>query len=91
MNSKIKDKHIIELFKLTDKNRKTVFLDNNRVLIVWNITWGYDIGDDFAHITTNINPEIQDADIDHFYTNEIQIVEDQTNGRILYDRKKNEL
>lgn len=76
---------------MTDQNRKTVYLDNDRVLIVWNIAWGYDIGDDFAHITTNINPEIKNADIDHFYTNEIQIVEDQTNGRILYDRKKNVL
>ena len=87
----IKDEHIIKIFKTTDQIEKMVFLDNNSVLTVWNIAWGYDIGDEFAHITTNISPEIKNSDIDYFYTNEIQKIEDLTNGKILYDREKNGL
>lgn len=87
----IKDEHIIKIFKTTDQIEKMVCLDNNSVLTVWNIAWGYDIGDEFAHITTNISPEIKNSNIDCFYTNEIQKIEDLTNGKILYDREKNGL
>lgn len=87
----IKDQHIIAIFKTTDQLEKAVYLDNNTILTVFNIAWGYDIGDEFAHITTNISPEILNSDIDYFYTNEIQKIEDRTNGKILYDREKNGL
>ncbi|MCK9480133.1 MAG: hypothetical protein M0R38_00020 [Bacteroidia bacterium] len=87
----VKDKHIIEIFKTTDQIEKLVYLDNNSVLTVWNIAWGYDIGDEFAHITTNISPEIKDFNIDFFYTNEIQKIEDRTNRKTLYEREKNGL
>lgn len=87
----IKDQHIIEIFKEADQKEKVIYLGNNRVLTVWNITWGYDIGDEFAHITTNISPEIKNADIDFFYTNEIQKIEDRTNRKTLFDREKNGL
>jgi len=87
----IKDQHIIEIFKATDQLEKVVYLDNNTILKVFNIAWGYDIGDDFAHITTNISPEISNSDIDFFYTNEIQKIEERTNGKILYNREKNAL
>ncbi|MEO8254577.1 MAG: hypothetical protein ABI554_09345 [Flavobacterium sp.] len=87
----IKDQHIIEIFKTTNQIEKVVYLDNKSSLTVWNIAWGYDIGDEFAHITTNISPEIKNSDIDFFYTNEIQNIEDRTNGKTLYDREKNGL
>lgn len=87
----VKDKHIIEIFKTTDQIEKVVYLDNNLVLTVWNIAWGYDHGDEFAHITTNISPEITNCDIDYFCTNEIHKIEDRANGKTLYDREKNEL
>ena len=41
------------------------------MLTVWNIAWGYDIGDEYAHITTNISPAMKDASVDFFYTNDI--------------------
>lgn len=87
----IKDQHIIDIFKTTDQIEKVVYLDNNSNLTVWNIAWGYDIGDEFAHVTTNISPEIKNSDIDYFYTNEILKIEDRKNGKTLYDRKKNGL
>lgn len=85
----IRDQQIIEIFKSTDQLEKAVYLDNNSILIVFNIAWGYDNGDEFAHITTNISPEIRNSEIDYFYTNEIQKIEDRTNGKTLYDREKN--
>ncbi len=87
----IRDQHIIEIFKSTDQLEKAVYLDNNSILTVFNIAWGYDNGDEFAHITTNISPEIRNSEIDYFYTNEIQKIEDRTNGKTLYDREKNGL
>jgi len=87
----IRDQQIIEIFKSTDQLEKAVYLDNNSILIVFNIAWGYDNGDEFAHITTNISPEIRNSEIDYFYTNEIQKIEDRTNGKTLYDREKNGL
>ena len=85
----IKDQNIIEIFKITDQLEKVVHLVNDRILIVWNITWGYDLGDEFAHITTNISPKVKNSTIDFFYTNEIEKIEDRTNGKILYNKEKN--
>lgn len=84
----IRDQHIIEIFKTTDQLEKTVYLDNNSILTVFNITWGYDFEDEYAHITTNISPEIKNLDIDYFYTNEIFKIEDRINGKIMYINKK---
>ncbi|MBF7091264.1 hypothetical protein IUY40_06905 [Flavobacterium sp. ALJ2] len=66
-----KDKNIIDIFKSRDGHETKVELKNGRLISVWNIAWGYDIGDEFAHITTNISPNIDNATIDFFFTNEI--------------------
>lgn len=87
----IKDQHIIDILNSDDQNEKVVYLDDDRILKVSNIAWGYDVGDDFAHITTNISPEIKNADIDFLYTNNIYKIEDSTNGITLYERKKKEI
>jgi hypothetical protein len=74
-----KDKSIIDIFKSRDGLETKVELKNGRLISVWNIAWGYDIGDEFAHITTNISPNVDNATIDFFFTNEI--------SRILTDEK----
>ena len=66
-----KDKSIIDIFKSRDGLETKVELKNGRLISVWNIAWSYDIGDEFAHITTNISPNIDNATIDFFFTNEI--------------------
>jgi len=44
-------------------------LDDGRKIIVWNIAWGKDIGDEYDHITTNISPEPDcEHTVDLFYT-----------------------
>lgn len=66
-----RDKSIIDIFKSRDGLETKVELKNGRLISVWNIAWGYDIGDEFAHITTNISPNIDNATIDFFFTNDI--------------------
>lgn len=68
---KHKDENIIETFKSRDGLETKVELKNGKQLIVWNIAWGYNMGDDYAHITTNISPNVDKGSIDFFYTNEI--------------------
>ena len=48
-----------------------VKLKNGQSVRVFNVAYGYDLGDEFAHITTNISPSIDAEAIDFFYTNEI--------------------
>ena len=71
MQTEHKDKDIIDTFQSRDGLETKVQLKNGRLISVWNIAWGYDIGDEFAHITTNISPNIDNATVDFFFTNEI--------------------
>jgi hypothetical protein len=71
MRTEHKDKNIIDTFQSRDGLETKVELKDGRLISVWNIAWGYDIGDDFAHITTNISPKIDNAAVDFFFTNEI--------------------
>jgi len=48
-----------------------VNLPDGRQLTVHNIAWGYDQGDSYAHITTNISPEIAGAIVDVFSTQDV--------------------
>jgi hypothetical protein len=42
-------------------------LSGGETLSVFNIVWGYDLGDGFAHVTTNISPEIAGTSIDFLH------------------------
>jgi hypothetical protein len=66
-----KDQSIIDIFKSRDGLETKVELKNGKLISVWNIAWGYDIGDEFAHITSNISPNIDNATIDFFFSTEI--------------------
>ncbi len=82
---KVKDYEIIKLFKAFDQKPLEVVLDNNRSHTVFNIAWGYDIGDEFAHITTNISPAPQNQHtIDFFYSNDIEKIKNPESNEILY-------
>ena len=43
---------------------------------VLNIAWGYDAGDSYAHITTNISPSVPGLETDFFFTAEVIAVLD---------------
>ena len=53
---------------------------------VLNIAWGYDFGDEYAHVTTNVSPFIPNAPIDFFFTDCVTEVRDASTGTIIYSR-----
>jgi hypothetical protein len=57
-----------------------VDLIDGRMLAVWNVTWGYDMGDDRAHVTTNCSPFVDSEPIDVFGTAEVVSVFDPVSG-----------
>lgn len=77
------DAAIIALLNDRDGMPTTVTLRDGRELTVWNIAWGYDIGDDYAHITTNCSPSVGDLPLDFFYTNEVVELRTSESGAVL--------
>ncbi len=79
------DKVIINVFKERDGIETSVELRNGKIYHVWNIAWGYDLGDSYAHITTNISPAIESAPIDFFNSSEILRIIDRVKNQTLLD------
>jgi hypothetical protein len=77
------DVDVINLLMKRDGIPTRVTLANGRELTVHNIAWGYDTGDEHAHVTTNISPEVDGASIDLFFTNDIRSVSDPASGETL--------
>ena len=74
------DADVIDLLLSRDGVVTAVTLKSGSRLTVHNIAWGYDMGDDHAHVTTNISPEVAGATIDFFSTSEIQSISDLASG-----------
>lgn len=71
------DNALIGLLHQRDGRKTTVVLMDGRRLDLWNIAWGYDMGDEFAHVTTNCSPFIEGSSLDVFFTNEVTMVLDE--------------
>lgn len=65
------DADLIALLQRQDGIRTEVALDDGRRISVWNIAWGYDLDDEYAHITTNCSPFVGQEPLDFFFTNEV--------------------
>jgi hypothetical protein len=63
-----------------------VSLRDGRELSVWNIAWGYDMGDEHAHIATNCSPFVENLPLDFFYTGGVLAVRAAETGTVLFDR-----
>ncbi|WP_144430593.1 hypothetical protein [Jannaschia donghaensis] len=55
------------------------------VSVFIDIVWGYDIGDQYAHITTNVSPGREGLEIDFFFTSEIISLLDYEDQSALFD------
>ncbi|GHF00499.1 hypothetical protein GCM10017786_36690 [Amycolatopsis deserti] len=77
-----RDDAIIQLLRQRDGVLTHVVLRDGKRLDVWNIAWGYDLGDEYAHVTTNISPDI-DRQIDFFWTVDITAIVDPATGESL--------
>jgi hypothetical protein len=63
------DEDVVSLLRDRDERETVVELQDGRRCRVLNIAWGYDTGDHFAHITTNVRPSVLGNDVDFFFTN----------------------
>jgi hypothetical protein len=88
MHSEPVDEEIISLLQQRDRIATEVILRDGKCCLVYDIAWGYDDGDTFAHITTNISPGGPGSSIDFFFTNDIAAIRDAASGNKLYrDRR----
>ena len=63
-----------------------VHLRGGRVSMVYDVAWGFDLGTDVAHITTNISPGPEgNLEIDFFHSSEISRIEDPATGGVLFE------
>jgi hypothetical protein len=72
-----------------------VHLVDGRICLVRDVAGGYDLGDEVAHITTNISPGPDPDDelasscaIDFFFADEITQVFDHHSGALLFERNE---
>lgn len=79
-----KDKFIIALLEKRDGLATFIRLKNGNSLKILNIAYGYDMGDEFAHVTTNISPSIEGESIDFFFTSKIVEIIDPENKEVLF-------
>jgi len=77
------DRQRIELLNARDGEPTGLLLRDGRRLDVWNIAWGYDMGDDYAHATANCSAFVDGLSLDFFFTSEVQSVRD-SRGAVLY-------
>jgi hypothetical protein len=60
-----------------------VELSNGSVLRVWNIACGYDAGDSWAHVSTNVSPDVPGEHFDFFFTQDVRSVRAPESGDVL--------
>ncbi len=80
-----RDLRVLALLQGRDGALTHVELIDGRRCRVWNIVWGYDAGDSWAHITTNISPDVSGEEVDFFVTEEVDVIRVPESGDILLD------
>jgi hypothetical protein len=81
-----RDEAFIALLQERDGRLTRVEMRDGSVLRVFNIAWGYDMGDEFAHVTTNVSPFIEGESVDLFWTNDVANVSDPSDGTVIFLR-----
>ena len=82
------DQVLVDLLQARDGLETEVELDDGRRYRVLNIAWGYDAGDHYAHLTTNIGPSVPGHEVDFFFTNEVIAVRDPVASEPLWHREE---
>jgi hypothetical protein len=81
-----RDEDILAVLQLRDGSPTKVMLADGSAALVFNIAWGYDIGDEYSHVTTNISPGVHGAQIDFFYTSEVTRLVDPLTDNVLFEQ-----
>jgi hypothetical protein len=79
-----RDGDIIALLRDRDGVPTEVELRSGQTARVLNIAWGYDEGDQYAHLSTNVSPVAEGFTFDSFYTSDIVSIRDAETGATLY-------
>ena len=77
------DKKLISILDGRANTLSIVELRNTKILSVWNIAWGYDMGDEFAHVTTNVSPGKDGYEKDFFFTTDVAKVVDPLTTEVI--------
>jgi hypothetical protein len=78
------DEDLVTLLQERDGVRTVVVLRDGRRFVVYDIAWGYDLGDQWAHVTTNISPGREGAAVDFFWTSDVVSVIDPGTDLMIY-------
>ncbi|MFF2149462.1 hypothetical protein [Kitasatospora sp. NPDC058190] len=78
-----RDTAIVDLLQERDGLSTEVVLRDGVRLVVLNSACGYDIGDEYAHVTTNVSPFVEDGEIGFFFTSDVAVIADPSTGEIL--------
>jgi hypothetical protein len=63
-----------------------VQLESGAQCLVYDVAWGYDMGEEVAHITTNISPGPgTPCEVDFFHATEIVQIRDGIDGQIVFE------
>ena len=65
------DQQLLDLLQARDGLLTYVLLDNGQRLPVHDIAWGYGMGDEYAHVTTNCSPPVRGRPVDFFVTSQV--------------------
>lgn len=76
------DGDLIELLTSRDGRLTTVLLSDGQALQVLDIAWGYDMGDEYAHVTANCSPGAPGMSMDFFFTNDVVAVLDERGAQV---------
>jgi hypothetical protein len=80
------DQELIDLLVAREGIWTEVELFDGKTLRVLNIAWGYDQGDEYAHVTTNCSPSPgRRVPMDFFFTNDVTRVIDPETREVLYE------
>ena len=80
------DLDVLEVLEARDGIPTEVRLVDNSTLIVHNVAIGYDSGDEHAHVSTNISPEVDGTTFDFFFTDNVVSLINPENGITLLTR-----
>jgi hypothetical protein len=78
------DEALLQVLETRADRESIVVLRDGRRLAVYDIAWGYDLGDSWAHVTTNVSPGSQEAPVDFFFTSEVALVIDPETGGLVF-------
>jgi hypothetical protein len=77
------DTRLIDILQQRDGMLTTLRLINGTENVVKDIAWGYDLGDEYAHITTNVSPGGDGLPIDFFYSDAVIGLADTVTGEVI--------